>query len=125
MALVNLSRLLAIAWVPLSVWVYFLMLNGFKPGQALILAPWVAAPLPLGYWAGSRIARAAPAWRAVLGGLGVAFAMGAWLYWDAFLGRSSREESLAGLIVLVAPIYQFVVIGIALVVALLLNRPWR
>ena len=125
MALVNLSRLLAIAWVPLSVWVYFLMLNGFKPGQAFILALWVAAPLPLGYWAGSKIAQAAPAWRAVLGGLAVAFAMGAWLYWDAFLGRSSREESLAGLIVLVAPIYQFVVIGVALVVALLLNRPGR
>ena len=85
----------------------------------------MAAPLPLGYWAGSRIARAAPAWRAVLAGLALAFAMGAWLYWDAFLGRSSREESLAGLIVLVAPIYQFVVIGIALMVAWMLNRPWR
>ncbi|MEO8421752.1 MAG: hypothetical protein ABI457_11200 [Hyphomicrobium sp.] len=123
MALVNLSRLLAIAWVALSVWVYVLMLNGFKPGQALILAPWVAAPLPVGYWAGSQIARTPAAWTAVFGGLAVAFVMGAWLYWDAFLGRSSREESLAGLIVLVAPIYQFVVIGIALVVAALLNRP--
>ena len=104
-------------------WVYFLMLNGFKPGQALILAPWVAAPLPVGYWAGSKIAQTPAAWATVLGGLAVAFVMGAWLYWDAFLGRSSREESLAGLIVLVAPIYQFVVIGIALVVAALLNRP--
>jgi hypothetical protein len=83
----------------------------------------VAAPLPVGYWAGSKLARTPAAWAAILGGLAVAFAMGAWLYWDAFLGRSSREESLAGLIVLVAPIYQFVVIGIALVVAALLNRP--
>ena len=102
------------------------MLNGFKPQPGGHSGPVGAAPLPLGYWAGSQDC----AGRARLdgrccGGLAVAFAMGAWLYWDAFLGRSSREESLAGLIVLVAPIYQFVVIGVALMVALLLNRPWR
>jgi hypothetical protein len=58
-------------------------------------------------------------------GLGVAFALGAWLYWDAFLGRSSREESLAGLIVLHAPIYQLVVLVVALMAAWLLGRSGR
>jgi hypothetical protein len=33
MALVKLSRLLAIAWVALSIWVYFLLLDGFKPDR--------------------------------------------------------------------------------------------
>jgi hypothetical protein len=50
--------------------------------------------------------------------------VGAWLYWDAFLGRSSREESLSGLIVLHGPLYRLVVIGIGLLIASMLNRPW-
>jgi hypothetical protein len=123
MPLVNVARLLAVLWLPLSIGVYFLMLNGFKPSQALILTPWVAAPLPLGLWLGSKVAVTPAAWWAVVAGLALAFAMGAWLYWDAFLGRSSREESLSGLIVLVAPLYQMVVIGLALLVASTLNRP--
>ena len=65
------------------------------------------------------------AWTAVVAGLAATFALGAWLYWDAFLGRSRREESLAGLIVLVAPIYQLVVLAVALVMAWLLSRPGR
>jgi hypothetical protein len=125
MPLVNVARLLAFLWMPLSIGVYFLMLNGFKPNQALILTPCVAAPLPLGLWLGRKVAGTETAWWAVVAGLALAFAMGAWLYWDAFLGRSSREESLSGLIVLVAPLYQIVVIGLALLVASMLNRPWR
>ncbi len=122
MPLVNVARLLAVAWMLLSVWVYFLMLNGFKPHQALILLLWVAAPLPLAYWIGSRLAATPRAWVAIVVGLALAFAFGAWLYWDAFLGPSSRTESLAGLIVLHGPLYQFVILAIALLSAWLLNR---
>jgi hypothetical protein len=125
MSLVNLARFLAGAWVVLSCGVFALMLNGFRPFQAVILAVWVAAPLPIAYWVGSRLAKTRGAWMAVVAGLGVAFALGAWLYWDAFLGRSSREESLAGLIVLVAPIYQLVVLAVALVAAWLPSRSGR
>jgi hypothetical protein len=53
----------------------------------------------------------------------LAFAFGAWLYWDAFLGPSSRTESLSGLVVLHGPLYQFVILAIALLAATLLNRP--
>ena len=125
MSLVNVARFLAGAWVLLSGGVFVAMLNGFKPHEAVILATWVAAPLPIAYGAGSWLARTRGAWTAVVAGLAMAFAMGAWLYWDAFLGRSSREESLAGLIVLVAPIYQLVVLAVALVTAWLLCRSVR
>ena len=125
MSLVNVGRFLAGAWVLLSCGVFVLMLNGFKPHEAVILAAWVAAPLPIAYGAGSRLAKTRGAWMAVVAGLAVAFALGAWLYWDAFLGRSSHEESLAGLIVLVAPIYQLVVLAVATVVAWVLCRSAR
>jgi hypothetical protein len=125
MSLVNVGRFLAGAWVLLSCGVFVLMLNGFKPHQAAILAVWVAAPLPIAYGAGRWLAKTRGAWTAVVAGLAVAFALGAWLYWDAFLGRSSREESLAGLIVLVAPIYQLVVLAVALIAAWPLSRSGR
>jgi hypothetical protein len=89
------------------------------------LAVWVAAPLPVAYGAGRWLAKTRGAWTAVVAGLAVAFTLGAWLYWDAFLGRSSREESLAGLIVLVAPIYQLVVLAAALIAAWPLSRSGR
>ncbi len=125
MSLVNVARFLAGAWVLLSCGVFVAMLNGFKPHEAVILAVWVAVPLPIAYGAGRWLAKTRRSWTAVVAGLAVAFAMGAWLYWDAFLGRSSREESLAGLIVLVAPIYQLVVLALALVAAWLLSRSAR
>jgi hypothetical protein len=125
MSLVNVARFLAGAWVLLSCGVFVAMLNGFKLHEAVILAVWVAAPLPIAYGAGRWLAKTRRAWTAVVAGLAVAFALGAWLYWDAFLGRSSREESLAGLIVLVAPIYQLVVLALALVAAWLLSRSAR
>ena len=107
----------------LSCGVFVLMLNGFKPYQALILALWVAAPLPLAYWVGSRLAATPKAWGAVVAGLAVAFALGAWLYWDAFLGRSSREESLAGLMVLRGADLPARHLRRRVLAATLLNRP--
>ena len=93
MRLVNVARILVGVWVILSCGVFVLMLNGFKPYQALILLLWVAAPLPLAYWIGSRLAATPRAWGAIVVGLALAFAFGAWRYWDAFLGPSSRTES--------------------------------
>jgi hypothetical protein len=122
MPLVNVARLLAVAWVLLSFWVFFLMLSGFKPHQALILLLWVAAPPPLAYWIGRKLAATPRAWGAIVVGLALAFAFGAWLYWDAFLGPSSRQESLSGLIVLHGPLYQSVILAIALLAAWRLSR---
>ena len=101
----------------LGVGVYLLMLNGFTPQQALVLLLLVAAPLPLVYGIGTRLATASQAWVAIVVGLALAFAFGAWLYWDAFLGPSSRTESLSGLIVLHGPLYQAVILAIALLTA--------
>jgi hypothetical protein len=77
MPLVNVARILASAWVVLSGGVFVLMLSGFKPHQALILLLWVAAPLPLAYWIGSRVAAAPRAWVVIVVGLAVAFVFGA------------------------------------------------
>ena len=123
MRLVNGARILVGVWVILSCGVFVLMLNGFKPYQALILLLWVAAPLPLAYLIGSRLAATPKSWGAIVVGLALAFAFGAWLYWDAFLGPSSRTESLSRLVVLHGPLYQFVILAIALLAATLLNRP--
>ncbi len=123
MPLVAIARILAIAWLALSAGVYFQMLNGFTPQQALILLPWVAAPLPLAYGIGSRLAATPQAWVAIVVGLALAFAFGAWLYWDAFLGPSSRTESLSGLVVLHGPLYQAVILAVALLAAWRLSRP--
>ena len=123
MPLVAVARILAAAWVLLSVGVYFLMLSGFTPQQALILLVWIAAPLPLAYWIGSRLAAASGASGAIVVGLALAFAFGAWLYWDAFLGPSSRTESLSGLVVLHG--YQAVILAIALLTAWRLKRRAR
>ena len=125
MPLVTVARILAGVWVLLSVGVYFLMLSGFTPQQALILMLWVAAPLPLAYWFGSRLATTSQAWVAIVVGLTLAFAFGAWLYWDAFLGPSSRTESLSGLVVLHGPLYQAVILAIALLTAWQLSRRAR
>ena len=85
----------------------------------------MAAPLPLAYWIGSRLAATSQAWVAIVVGLALAFAFGAWLYWDAFLGPSSRTESLSGLVVLHGPLYQAVILAIALLTAWLLSRRAR
>ena len=94
MRLVNGARILVGVWVILSCGVFVLMLNGFKPYQAVILLLWVAAPLPLAYLIGSRLAATPKAWGAIVVGLALAFAFGAWLYWDAFLGPSTHGKSV-------------------------------
>jgi hypothetical protein len=55
-------------------------------------------------------------------GLALALALGMWTYWDAFLGPS-RDESLAGLIVLFAPLYQLAGLALTVLLARLLDRP--
>ena len=122
MNLPGISRLLAGAWLLVSAGVFFLMQAGFSGAQAAVLAIWVALPLPLAYWVGRRVASTRAAWRIATTGLAVAFVLGAWLYWDAFLGPSSRTESLSGLIVLHGPLYQAVLLALALLAAWIVER---
>src|SRR6187549_42708 len=103
MGLAQISKVLALLWPVVCLGVFFLMQVGFSPAHALVLTVWIALPLPLAYWAATRFATTQRAWAFVAGGIAIAFAGGAWLYWDAFLGPSSRTESLSGLIVLHAP----------------------
>lgn len=118
----QISRFLAVLWLALCVGLYFLLQSNFRPGEALLFALWAALPLPLAYSAGTLLVATARGWTVIAAGLAVAFAFGAWLYWDAFLGPSSRTESLAGLIVLHAPLYQFVLLAAASVAAWFIER---
>ena len=54
MPLVNVAQILAVAWVLLSVWRILADAQRVQAAKALILLLWVAAPLPLAYWIGSR-----------------------------------------------------------------------
>lgn len=118
----EISRFLAVLWLVLCAGLYFLLQSVFRPGEALLFAFWAALPLPLAYTAGRVMVRSPRSWMVIAAGLATAFAFGAWLYWDAFLGPSSRTESLSGLIVLHAPLYQFVLLAVALVAAWFIER---
>jgi len=100
-------------------------MDNFGPAWRLPLCLWASTPVPLGYWVGRRITRSESPRRIVLVGLAIAAVLAIWLYWDAFLGPSSRTQSLAGLVVLFAPLYQALVIGMALVIAWLVDRRRR
>ncbi len=119
---VRISRLLAALWLVLCGKLFFLQAGGFRPRMALLLAFWAAVPLPAGYRAATRAVTGVNAWRIVVAGLALAFAGGAWLYWDAFLGPSSRAESLSGLVVLHGPLYQLALLAVALCAAWAIDR---
>ena len=77
MPLVNLGRILAVTWVPISLGVFVLLLDGFGLQTALTFTPWVAAPLPLAYWIGGKVAATTAARVALVTGMGTAFGLGA------------------------------------------------
>lgn len=122
MSLVNLARALAGAWVLVSLVVFALMVEGVELHKAFPLTFWVAAPLPLAYWVGSRLSRTTASWGVLVAGLAAAFVFGAWAYWDAFLGPGAREQGVAGMAVLVVPVNQAAALVVAVVVAWFLSR---
>jgi hypothetical protein len=118
---VLIARSLAIAGALVGVWLFLFCMENFQPRWRIPLSLWAALPLPLAYAAGRRLT-GGRASSVLAGGMAVAFATGAGLYWDAFLGPSSRTESMAGLIVLYAPLYQIIWLGLVLAAAWVTNR---
>lgn len=117
-----LMRVLA-ALGPLTGLIVLLFLTEFfPPAWRVPLGLWTALPLPLGYWIGRKVARDRCSEAVVLAGLAAAALFAIWAYWDAFLGPSSRTESLSGLILLFGPLYQLAGLTVVLVAAWLLGR---
>ena len=116
------GRLLAIAGAVVAP---LFMDERFRPFQYIASAVWAGLPIPLGWWIGRKLARGTTALAVLVAILAVLWALATWLYWDAFLGPSSRTESLAGLIVLFAPLYQWIVIVVMLPIVWLIGRRAR
>jgi hypothetical protein len=83
---------------------------------------WMAAPIPLAYWLGTRLAHTRTAFAVVLLGLIVAFAVAAWLYWEITWGQSRATESMSGLLFIFVPLYQLGWLATVLAIAAVIGR---
>jgi hypothetical protein len=110
----SLARLFAVTGsiVALAELVYFS--DGFLPRQLLPIALWAGGLMPLAYWIGKRLVKSPRAAVVLTAGLGLALALGLFGFWDVTFG-SGREESLAGLIVIVMPAYLLAVLTVTLI----------
>ena len=108
------ARLFAIAGsiVALAELIHFS--DGYLPRQLLPIALWAGGLMPLAYWVGKRLVKSARSAMVLTAGLGIALGLGLFGFWDVVFG-SGREESLAGLIVIVMPAYQLAVLAVTLI----------
>jgi hypothetical protein len=120
--LITAGRILAAAGVLLAAFYGLFDLDGYPGVQRPLVALWAAAPLPVAYWLGRKLARTTASLAIVVAGLALACASAAWFYWDATYGPSSRSESLAGLIFVLWPLYQYAGLAIVLVIAWLAGK---
>jgi hypothetical protein len=104
---------------------FFLGFENFEAWLRVPIALWIAAPLALAYWLGMRIARGHAAFAVVLAAMAIAFAVSGWAYWEITWGETARRESLAGLMFLFGPLYQYALLAAALVVAWIVGRRIR
>jgi hypothetical protein len=96
--------------------------DGYLPRQILLIALWAVLPALGVYWLGKRFIRSALPAKLLCGGLGLALALGAFGAWDVFLGPG-RDEPLNGLIVVMVPTYQNLVLLVSFVASWLVE--WR
>ena len=82
--------------------------------ELLPIALWAGGLMPLAYWVGKRLVKSPRAAKVLTAGLGLALGLGLFGFWDVLFG-SGREESLAGLIVIVMPVSQFAVLAVTLI----------
>jgi K+-transporting ATPase A subunit len=95
--------------------------ENFEAWSRVPIALWVAAPLVLAYWFGVRISRSRAGFAIVLIAMALALAASVWAYWEITWGETARQESLAGLLFLFGPLYQYALLAVALFVAWVLG----
>jgi hypothetical protein len=116
------ARLLAIASLLHAAVYGVLGLDLFEWQVRPVILMWIAVPIPLAYWLGTRLARTNASFAVLLFGLGVAFAFAAWVYWDITWGPARRTESMSGLMFIFGPLYQFGWLAAVLLIAALVGR---
>ncbi|HXZ22395.1 MAG TPA: hypothetical protein VEH78_06490 [Pseudolabrys sp.] len=114
-------RIAAIAGAAAGLAAFGYFSPSFRPQEQLLVI-WVLAPLSLGYFVAIRVAHhQSSAWVA-LTGLLLAGLCAFWLYGIAVYGQLSGNESLSGLMVLFAPLYQFAILVVFLPAAFIVDR---
>lgn len=89
---------------------------GFFGWQNLTLF-WAMAPLPAAWVLSRPVARTSVAIKITLAGFAGALALALWLYADAIRVTVSGRESLAALILVLAPLMQFALLAVTLIAA--------
>lgn len=97
-------------------------LDGYEWQVRPFVFLWMALPIPLAWWIGCKLARTNSALAVLVGGLLIAFALVAWMYWEITWGRARTTESLSGLLFLFGPLYQYGVLALAVLSAALIRR---
>ena len=110
----KLARLFAVAGSLIALGELFYFSDGYLPRQLLLIALWAGGLMPLAYWIGKRLVKSARGAMVLTVGLGLAMGLGLFGFWDVIFG-SGREESLAGLIVVVMPAYQLAILMVTLI----------
>jgi hypothetical protein len=116
------ARLLVIASLFHAAVYSVLGLDLFEWQVRPIIVVWIAVPIPLAYWLGTRLARTNASFAVLLFGLWVALAFSAWVYWDITWGPARRTESMSGLLFIFGPLYQLGWLAAVLLIAALIGR---
>jgi hypothetical protein len=119
------GRALAIAGVVQAAVYLVLGFDLFEGWIRPLLGIWIAAPLPLAYWFGVKIARTRAAFALVLAAMAIAFAVSVWAYWEITWGETRRTESMSGLLFVFGPLYQYALLSVAALAAWLAGRRAR
>jgi hypothetical protein len=116
------ARLLVIASLLHAAVYGVLGLDLFEWPVRPVILLWIAVPIPLAYWLGTKLARTNASFAVLLFGLFVAFAFVAWAYWDITWGPARRAESMSGLLFIFGPLYQLGWLTVVLLIAALIGR---
>ena len=114
-------RIAAIAGALAALAAFGFFSPGFGPQEQFIVI-WALAPLPLGYFVARRVAHHQVSARVALTGLLLTDVCALWLYGVAAYGQINGTESLSGLMVLFAPLYQFAILVVFLLAAFIIDR---
>lgn len=119
------ARLLAAAGVVQALIYLLFGFDGFEPWLRVPVAAWIAAPLVLAYGAAMKLVPSRKAFGLVLLAMAMALAVSVWAYFEITWGETARRESLAGLLFLFGPLYQYGLFVPVLALAWIMHRRER
>ncbi len=120
----RIAKYLAIAGAVVGAVTFLFFAPGFRGGMNLLLF-WAMSPLPVAWWLSRYAARTPLALKITVAGSALALAFVLWAYADAIYVTVTGRESLAGLIVIFAPMIQYAILAMALIAAAIASRYQR